>query len=132
VAHSVEVATDRADHEVEEALQIVRTIERDAHDSTIVSERLHVHISLQMLAKLLLDPFGCRVRPSGCRRCRHTRRNGASWGDRLSSQRTGACLDLTHRELASDDLVGELELAAFILDREERSRVPSRYMPSLN
>lgn len=54
---SVEVASDRADHQVEKPLEIVGAVEVDANDASVVPECLNVHIGLQVLSELLLDSF---------------------------------------------------------------------------
>ena len=47
--------------QVEYTLQIVPAVVRDAYDASIVPERLHLHIRLQTLSKLLLDLSYCGI-----------------------------------------------------------------------
>lgn len=57
----VEVASRRTDDEVEDAVQIIRAVVRDADCAFPLSRRLDRHVGLQSAAELLLEPSDGRV-----------------------------------------------------------------------
>jgi hypothetical protein len=59
--------------------------------------------------------------------------SGRHAGGRRSLDGQGACtrLDLAYRQLPSNDLIGELELDARILDGKQGTGVPCGYVSSL-
>src|SRR5215210_6213723 len=126
-ALSVEVATNRADYHIEQPLEIVGAIEGDAENSSIISERLNVNIGLEMLAQLLLDPLGGGIGGSdGSESPRTPRGLDATRCPLLGRESSSPCLDLTDGELLGNDLVGNLQLRALVLDRQERPRMTRR------
>ena len=57
----VEVASRWADDQIEQAFEVVRAVEVDAHNATLAAEHLNMHVGLKVLSELLLDSLGCRV-----------------------------------------------------------------------
>src|SRR5215203_392045 len=85
-----------------------------------------------MFPKLFLDSprrricWGSARGGGGTEGCGKRRHGG------LRSQCSCSCLDLTNRQVARNDLIGEFQLTTIILDGEEGSRVPSGDVTTLN
>ena len=98
-----------------------------------VAECLQVHIRLQMLPELLLDPLRGRLgHRSGPQAVRTAAGACCERLEALCGQRTRSCLDLAHRQLARDDLVRQLDLTSLVLDGKQGARVASGDLSALN